>query len=102
MLDAADKFIQRIGHAAIIVSCGKLGNWTLHLARIHTQLRFAEGELILANGMIFFSSWNTERDAVHLHGQLLFHRFFASSHYLIELCRHYVVLLPTKSKMSWA
>lgn len=53
-LNAADKFIQRTGHAAIIVSCGRLSNWTLNLARIHNQLHFAEGKFILANGTIFF------------------------------------------------
>lgn len=53
MLNAADKFIQRTGHAAIMVSGGRLSNWALPLTRIQTQLRFAEGKLILANGMIF-------------------------------------------------
>jgi len=38
----------------LLVSCGRLSNWTLNLARIHTQLSFAEGKFILANGMIFF------------------------------------------------
>lgn len=99
--NAADRFTQRAGHTAIIVSCCRLSNWALNLARIHTQLCFAEGKFILANGTIFSSS-DTKREAVHLHRQLLLQEPFARRHCLIELCGHYVCCFPlTKGKMSW-